>query len=199
MPVGRIASPSLGSPLQSPLDGLPGVFPAVLGIHPGQVPGAREEICLGPLGSVVGCGERAVMFSGAVGCQWGGVASPWPYSPKWWVSSRCFMISAKSCGATRLRASRRAGRSARLETSLSRGEPGGGDPPSETALPAALAPQPHAALPSPPGPPPPMGLTRGCVLRDTEGEHAGGQPRAVGEGADPAAGQVPCRGSAARD
>lgn len=46
------------------LDGLPGVFTAVLGIHPGQVPGSREEICLGAVGSVVGCRERAVMLSG---------------------------------------------------------------------------------------------------------------------------------------
>lgn len=48
--------------------------------------------------------------------------------------------------------------------------------------------QPQAALPSLSAP----RLTWGCILRDTEGEHAGGQSRAVGEGADPGAGQVPC-------
>lgn len=53
-------------------------------------------------------------------------------------------------------------------------------------------------LPSPPDPPSPAGLTRGRILRDAEGEHAGGQPRAIGEGTDPGAGQVPRRGPAVR-
>lgn len=172
------------------LDGLPGIFAAVLGIHPCQVPGSREEIRLGAVGSVVGCRERPVMLRDVVGSQQGRITSPQPHSPKWWVSSRFFMISAKSCGATRLRASRRAGRSARLETSLSRGEPGNGHPACEMATLAALAPQPHAALPSQSLSP--LGLTWGCILRDAEGEHAGSQSRAVGEGTDPGASQVPC-------
>lgn len=57
------------------LDGLPGVFTAVLGIHPCQVPGSREEICLGAMGSVVSCRERAVMLSDVVRSQQGRVTS----------------------------------------------------------------------------------------------------------------------------
>lgn len=106
------------------LEGLPGVLPPVLVVHPLQVPGAGEEVRVGAVGSVVGCGDRARGSAGPQDPK--GYVPPRPRSPRWWVSSRRFMISAKSCGATRLRASRRVGRSARLESSLSRGEPGGG-------------------------------------------------------------------------
>lgn len=63
------------------LDGLPGIFTAVLGIHPGQVPGSGEQIRLGAVGSVVGCRERAVMLRGAVGSQQGRLTSPSPTHP----------------------------------------------------------------------------------------------------------------------
>lgn len=75
-----------GLPLRFPLDGLPGIFPTVLGIHPCQIPGTREEIGLRAVGSVVGCRERRVMLRGSVG-SWLGmggkcVASPRSNSPK---------------------------------------------------------------------------------------------------------------------
>lgn len=96
--------------------------------HP-PAPGTRCR-GRGPCGSRGECGwlrGQGTRLSGdGHGAPKGRLSPPWPRSPRWWVSSRRFMISAKSCGATRLRASRRVGRSARLESSLSRGEPGHG-------------------------------------------------------------------------